>query len=208
MTVDAYDAAFLTKLILNHSAFSNQLLEADRCLLKHPLEPVNGLPSPVFVFHQGKSNIRVTILPKPDPRGDGDLCLIEEELRKFQRPHAQVRLGDLRPDEHGPLLLRDRPPDPVQSIYQHITTYPVGLHRLPDAGLRAVQRNNRCDLYRLKHAVIQIALEPRQSRNDPRVPDAEPDPPTRHIVALGERKELHRDLLCPGDLQEAWRLVR
>src|SRR5574337_1607267 len=103
--------------------------------------------------------------------------------------------------------LRQIPSDPVQPIHQRIASRPVGLNRLSHASLRAVQRDDRRDLDRLEHPIIQVALEPRQGRNNPRIADAEPNPPARHIVALGERKELYPDLFCPRDLQETRRLI-
>ena len=66
---------------------------------------------------------------------------------------------------------------------------------------------NRRDLNRLKNAVIKITLDSRQRVNDIAIADGKADPPTRHVIALGKRKELHPKLFGAGHLKKAGRLI-
>ena len=68
-------------------------------------------------------------------------------------------------------------------------------------------RQNRGDLDRLEHPVVQVALDPRQRRDHPRIPHAVAHPPAGHVVALRQGVELDPDLLRARHLQEAGRLV-
>ena len=63
------------------------------------------------------------------------------------------------------------------------------------------------DLDRLKHAVVEIALDARQSADHARVAEAESNAPSRHVVAFRQRKNLHRDVLGSFDLQNAGRTI-
>ena len=78
----------------------------------------------------------------------------------------------------------------------------IAEHSFLDTILRPIQRDDAGDLERLEDAIVQIALNLGQCGDHFAISDAEPDPPSWHIVTLGESVKLDADLLCLRNLQE------
>ena len=64
-----------------------------------------------------------------------------------------------------------------------------------DAILRAVEGGGGGDLDRREGAVVEIGFDPSQRSDQPLVADREADAPAGHVVGLGKRRELDRDIL-------------
>jgi hypothetical protein len=69
---------------------------------------------------------------------------------------------------------------------------------LLDAVLRAFERGDRGDLDRRERAVVVVALDARERRDQVAVADHEADAPAGHVVALAHREELDGDVRAPG----------
>src|SRR3954447_2518350 len=108
-----------------------------------------------------------------------------------------------RPDKHRRERLDDGPSNPVQSPDQDITPLLIAEHRFFDAILWSVQRNDTCDLQRLKNAVVEVTFNLGQRSDHFAISHTEAYPPPRHIVGLGECVELHSNVFRSVHLQKA-----
>src|SRR3989441_13363219 len=89
------------------------------------LQAAQRLTDALLVFHQREPHGAFTVLAEADAGRDGDLRLLDQELREFQRAHAPEILRNRRPDEHGALRLLDRPAELVQPIDQDVAALAV-----------------------------------------------------------------------------------
>src|SRR2546423_247338 len=105
-----------------------------------------------------------------------------------------MALRNRRPQEHRAAWTLNRPARPVQSTHKNVAPALVRRADLLRIGLALAERDNRRDLYGLKYAVIQIALDPRQRRDHSPVAQEKPDAPPRHVVTLRKREDLDRHL--------------
>jgi hypothetical protein len=71
-----------------------------------------------------------------------------------------------------------------------------------DAGLRAVERRGGGHLDGRKRTVVEIGLHPGERPDQALVADRETDAPAGHVVGLGERGELDRDVDGARHLQD------
>src|SRR5512143_2200191 len=125
-------------------------------------------------------------------------------LRKLERSNPLEGLSNLRPDEHGGLRSLDVPTHLIQPIYEHV---PAGLICIGDffyALLRPVQRDDGRDLDRLKHAVVEVALDLDEGAHHVLVPRTETHAPAGHVVALSQAVKLDTHFFRASGLQEAW----
>src|SRR5207302_9223609 len=167
------------------------------------LDAANRLSRTVFVLDETEADVFVAVLAEPDARRHGDLRLVQEQLGEFQRSHGAVRVRDAGPDEHGRQGLFDLPADAVQPIHEDIATLLVKFHGFPDTVLGTIQRNDGGDLDRLEDAVVEVAFDFLQGPDHLGVAHAEPHPPARHVVALGQGEELHAHIPGARDLEKA-----
>src|SRR5207249_7395830 len=100
----------------------------DSVKLQGLLDPPNGLPDPVLVFHQREPHMFVPTVPEPDPRGDCDLRIPEQQLGELKRPHPAVRYRDARPHEHRRTRFLDRPADSVEAVDQLVPALLIAKH--------------------------------------------------------------------------------
>ena len=145
--------------------------------------------------------------PESDARRNRHQRFFHQQLGELERPQLAVPLRQRRPQEHGAAWLLHRPSSAFEPRHQHVAPLLIHGANLARIRLALAQRDNRRDLNRLKHAVIQVALNPRQRRDHLRVAQAVTHPPARHVVALRHGKDLDRDLLGAIHLQNAGRTV-
>ena len=95
----------------------------------------------------------------------------------------------------------------MQALHHHVAPLLVGHRDLAHALLGAFEREDRGDLDRGEGAVVVVALHPRQRRHQVAVADHEAHAPARHVVALGHREELDRDVARTGYLHDRRRAI-
>src|SRR3989475_313653 len=171
------------------------------------LQAAQRLTDALLVFHQREPDEPLAVLTEADPGRDGDLRLLDQELREFQRAHAPEILRNRRPDEHGALRLLDRPAELVQPIDQDVAALARNLHDVAHDGGIALQRDDAGDLDGLEGSVVEIRLDASQRVHHLRVAADETEPPARHVVGLRRREDLHADVLGARHLEERRRLV-
>ena len=103
--------------------------------------------------------------PNPIPGDTATMRLFEQQLGKLQRPYLAEPLRHRRPQEHGAARLLHRPSGALQTRHQHVAPLLVDGADLVRIFLAFAQRDDRGDLNRLEHAVIQVALDARQRRD-------------------------------------------
>src|SRR6058998_953707 len=64
------------------------------------LQAAQRLTDALLAFHQREPPEAFPVLAEADPGRDGDLRLLDQELRELQRAGATEGLGDRSPDEH------------------------------------------------------------------------------------------------------------
>src|SRR5213593_3291029 len=74
-------------------------------------------------------------------------------------------------------------------------------------GFSTFQRNDGGDLDRLEDAIVEVAFDFLQGADHLGIAHAEPHPPARHVVALGQGEELHTHVPGARDLEKARGLV-
>ena len=79
---------------------------------------------------------------------------------------------------------RNVPAGATEGADHDIAPLLVDLADLLDALLWAIQRGSGSDLDRRISAIVEIALDPRQGRDQPLVADRKAHPPARHRVGL------------------------
>src|SRR5262245_44779265 len=171
------------------------------------LDAADRLPRPVLVLDEREAHELIAALAEADPRRHRHLGLVQQELRELERAHRLVLAGDLGPHEHRRLRLAHVPAGALHALAQHVAPLAIGLADLVHVVLRTVERVRGRDLERLEGAVVEVALDAGERRDDLGMPDGEPDAPPRHVVALRQGEELDADVARPGDLEERRRLV-
>ncbi len=130
-----------------------------------------------------------------DARCDRDIGFLEQAFGKLEATHALEPLGQLRPGEHRGGGRGNFPPCPTEGFDQHVAPLLVQLAIGFDDILRPVERSAGGGLDRGESAVVEIALHPRQRRDQLAITHREAHPPAGHGIGLGHRGEFHRDLL-------------
>ncbi len=137
----------------------------------------------------------VAVVAEADPRRHRDLGVLQQLLGELQRAQMRVGLGDLRPDVHRGLRVLHHPAGLAQSLHQDVAALLVLPGDIADALLVAFQSGDGRHLQGREGAVVVVALDPRQGRDQLGIADHEADPPAGHVVALRQGEELHRDIL-------------
>src|SRR5690242_7691402 len=157
--------------------------ERDSAFQKRPDRPCR-LTYSLIVLDERESHMSFAHRPEADAGRHRHQSLLQQQLGKLQRSHGAKLFRNWRPQEHRSTRLLHAPACAFEPGHQDIA--PPLVHRadLLRVFLALAQRDNAGDLNRLKHAVIEIALDPRQRRDHLRITQAETHAPTRHVVAL------------------------
>src|SRR5215469_17358234 len=149
----------------------------------------------------------IAVIPKPYPGAHRHLSLEQQLLRELNRPQLPVLLRNPRPRKHRRLRHFNWPAKFVQTRYQHVTPTLVVLYNLMHTILRPLQRRDRRHLDRRECPIVEVALDPRQRRNELLITYHEADTPPWHVVALRQCEELYRNILRARDPHRARSLV-
>ena len=100
--------------------------------------------------------------PNPIPGDTATCAFSSSSLANSSEPLCAIPLRHGRPQEHRAARLFHRPAGALQAVHQDVA--PPLVHRadLPRIFFALPQRDDRSDLDRLEHAVIQVALDARQ----------------------------------------------
>ena len=148
--------------------------------IEEPLDAPGGLPDALLVLDQGQADIIVAMLAEPDAGRDRDLGPLDQQLGEFEAAKMPEALGDLHPGEHGGGRRRNRPAGRRECFHHDVAPRLVDGAHLGDAIVRSVQRGGGRDLDGRVGAVIEVALHPRQGRQQALVADRKAHPPSRH----------------------------
>src|SRR5262249_11704117 len=146
---------------------------------QRPAQPGDRLADPLLVLDEREANVAVAARSEARPRADRDASLTRELDGELERAELAVGLGNLRPDEHGPPRLRDRPADPCEAVAERVPARAIRLADLQRVVGRLVHRHDRGDLDRLEGAVVEVGLEPGEPLDDPGVAEDAAHPPPR-----------------------------
>src|SRR3569623_215952 len=174
---------------------------------EHIANAAYRLAGAVRVFDEREAHMGVAVFAETDAGRHGDLGFLKQFFGKLQRTEVTVRLGDGRPHEHRAARRRHVPADGIAPFAQHVAAAAIALANLIDAGLRPLQRRDGGDLDRRKHAVIEIGFHARLRRHQLVVAAHEADAPARHVVALRQCEEFHREILRARHLQYRRRFI-
>ena len=144
--------------------------------------------------------------PKPRPGETATIGLLDQQLGRT-RPSRDGGSGSGIGAQANIVAGGDRdgPAGAAEALDEAIAAALVDLPDLGDAVLRPVERGRGRDLDRREGAVVEIGLHARQRADQALVADREAHPPAGHVVGLGERGELHRDVHRAGHLQDRGR---
>ena len=145
--------------------------------------------------------------PKPMPGDTATLACVSRSLEKASEPSSANALGigaqaNMMADGAGSVPARRG-----QALDQHVAALLVGVARLDDAVLRAVERRRRGDLDRREGAVVEVRLDAGQRLDQRLVAGGEADAPARHRVGLAHRGELDGDVARARHLQHRRRRI-
>ncbi len=118
-----------------------------------------------------------------------------------------MALGDRGPDVDRALRRGDLDADLAERRDDQVAAAGVGRVLLGERLGRACQRGDAGQLQRLVEARVDVGLQPPVGLDRVGVAEDRGDPPAGHVVALGEREDLHPDLLGAGRGEEAGRDV-
>src|SRR5215831_11790897 len=169
------------------------------------LNVAGRLAQALSVFDQRDADKSLAVFAKTDPWGDRDIGALEQELREGEAADRPKGGRHRRPGEHRRPRYRDLPTGLPQSVDQDIAARAITLADLGDTILRPIQCRRGRHLYRREGAVIEIGLDARQRRNQPRIADRETDAPAGHRIGLAERGKLDRDVARPRHLEDRGR---
>ena len=116
-------------------------------------------------------------------------------------------LRDLGPHEHRGFRGLNRPTRLVEALAQHVTPTSIHVTNITNALLVPFEGGNRCHLHGREDAIVEVRLNACQCGDELGVAATKSHPPSWHVVALGERKELHCNVSRAGHLQNAGRLI-
>ena len=166
------------------------------------LDVARRLAQPLAVLDERDADETLAVLAKTDPRRHRDIGAFKQELGKGEAADRAKRRRDRRPGEHRRLGLRHLPAGLAQPVDHYVAARLIARAGFGDAVLRAVQGRRRRHLDRGEGAVIEIGLDPRQSRDQPLVADGKADAPAGHRIGLAERGEFDRDVARPRHFED------
>src|SRR5262249_28327878 len=146
------------------------------------LQAAQRLTDALLVFHQREPHEAFPVLAEADSWGDRHLCLLDQELREFQRADGTEGLGDRGPDEHRAPRLLHRPPQLVQPVHEDVAAPAVNLHDVAHDARIALERHDPGDLDGLEGAVVEVRLDASERVHHLRVAAHEAEAPPRHVV--------------------------
>src|SRR5262245_31693356 len=132
-------------------------------LAESATDGAHGLARSMLIFDERKPDERIPVLAESNSRRYRNLCFCEKELGELHGPHLLAALGNLGPNKHRAFGLLDVPADAGKAVNQNIPAAAIGLADDLDRILGPIECVNRGDLDGLEHAVVQIALDARQS---------------------------------------------
>src|SRR5690606_3695112 len=117
---------------------------------------------------------------KTDTRRNRYVCLLHQQLGKFQGAEMAECCGDRCPCKHCRGRSRDFPPSACKSVDHHVATTMIDSADFFDFRPVAVEGSGCSDLDRCECTVIEIGLHTREGCNQPLITDRKSHAPSRH----------------------------
>jgi len=149
----------------------------------------------------------VAVLAEPEPGGDGNVSLFNEEFCKFKRAKVLKPFRNRDPGEHAGLRRHDLPSRAPERVHHRRAADPVNVADFLNGLFAVIESGRGRNLDRREGPVVEVGFDPRQGRDQLFVADRKSHAPAGHGKGLGKRRKFHRHIHRAFDLQDRRRRI-